>query len=157
MARPFSPAGVACVSALTMALFPATASAQAVVDTYISTNWHTMGQAACLDRAAVAAVSAIAAFSLQNAAPALSETRVLVDTNADVLFWIFCIADNETADIAAANTNRVLVQIIVATTRGNDFGRPLRDHLQACMEGPCPGAAETPPKLPAATPTIPTK
>ncbi len=133
--------GAAGAIVFAMSLFAKTASGQPIVDTYINAGWHNMTQAACLDLASDAVDRAIGVFSIEGAETQRQDWFVLADTNADLVFWVFCIADDETDALVAGPgaTERVLVQIIVGTTRASEFAEELRDYLDVCMAGGCLG------------------
>lgn len=122
--------GAACL------LAPMTAAAQPVIDTYVNFDWFGVAQEVCVERGAAAVNDAIATFDLDGATTRQDEWYVLGDAN-DPVFWVFCIADDETTAIVAPNAKRILVNVSVSGTDGA-LAERIRDHLIACMEGECP-------------------
>lgn len=137
----FRTAGIALLAALGIGAGAAPAAAQQSVETFSNFRWATITPAVCLSDARTAINAAIAGFGLGGVVVG-DDTWYVEAGAADLNLWVYCVADDDTADVDGAGAKRVLVVINVNTARPG-VGSDLRDFLAECMETACP--PRTPP------------
>ncbi len=107
-------------------------------------TWTPIDQNTCINRA-MAAMNAVAGkFQLPGAAQNFDGWYVGLVGVADTVAAVHCIADDETANLVGGEAKRVLIAVVVATTRGFGSG-PFKEFVHQCMQtGTCPQDATAP-------------